>query len=91
MRGGAAHALDPGKTELVVGLFFLVVRENFVGFRRFLELFFRLFVPRILVGMILNGKFPVGLLYVVLRGVFLYSENLVIIALSHYYLSSTTS
>jgi hypothetical protein len=49
----APHAFNPGMAELVIGLAFLVVSENLVGFGGFFKFIFRFLISRVLIGMIL--------------------------------------
>ena len=62
-----ALAVHARMTEPVIGGALVCVRQNFVGFLRFLEFFFRLLVIRILIWMVLYRHFAVRLLDFVLR------------------------
>jgi hypothetical protein len=67
------------KPELVVNLPLLGIAENVVGFGKSLELFFRRFVARIDVRMILARKFAERLADVVDGGRLLHAKNSVIV------------
>ena len=81
----AAHALHACKTELIIGGFFLIVRKDLIGFGSLFELFFRFLVPGVFVRVVLDGEFPIGLLYIVLGCVLLYAENFIIIAFCQFF------
>jgi hypothetical protein len=63
----SAHAFHSGEPELIIGSPFLVVGEDLIGLGGLLEFFLSLFIARILIRVILDGEFSVGLLYIILR------------------------
>ena len=67
------------EANLVVHLALLLVAENVVGFRDFLELLLGLFVARIDVGMIFAREFAEGLADVIRSGRLLDAEQCVIV------------
>ena len=75
---GAVHA---GMAELVVAGALIGVRQHIVGFGCLLELLLGLLIPRVLVGVILDSRLAVGLLYLVGIGVFLDAQHLVVVSL----------
>src|SRR5579872_3405648 len=79
--GARAH---PGMAETVVLRPLLRVAQHAVGFRGFLEFFFRSGILAIAVGMILQGQAAVGALDLLLVGVAADSQDLVIIALARH-------
>ena len=82
----AAHArlrIDASVAVLIVGSPLLAVREDFVGFLGFLEVFFRLGIVRIAVRVMLHGQLAVGLLDFFFRGVAIDAENVVKVAFCH--------
>lgn len=79
---GAAHAGIGGAEAVIVGAAFGIA-QHVVGFRGFLELLFRLGIVRIVVGMILERQFSVGVLYLVVRSISGDAQNFIIIALAH--------
>ena len=74
---GSAHAR---MAKLVVTLLLFRIAQNPVGFRRFLELFFRLLVTRIAVRMIFERQFAVRLLDFVCRSALGNPQHFVIIS-----------
>jgi hypothetical protein len=56
---GARRESAVAKT--VVGIAFLLVGKNFVGFPNLFELFLGFLIALVFVGMVLNSEFPVGL------------------------------
>jgi hypothetical protein len=68
-------------TELVVLRTLLWFGENLVGLGNFLEFLLRLFVTRVAVRVILERKFPVSFLDLVLAGVAVHTEQIVILFL----------
>nr|GEU28124.1 hypothetical protein [Tanacetum cinerariifolium] len=75
--------IDARVTVAVVRFALVRVGQHFVCFLDFLELFFRVFIVRITVRMVLHGQFTIGLLDFVFRRVFCDTECLVEITLSH--------
>jgi hypothetical protein len=73
---------DPCVTEAVILRALVLVRKDAVGFARFLELFFRAFVPRIAIRMILHGELAIGALQLLLGAASAYGKDFVIIALN---------
>ena len=80
--GLKTHALQTGKTELVVGLTLPLVRQYLVGFGCFFKLLLRLFVARVPIGVELDGKSPISLLDFVLGSAFFNAEDIVVISFS---------
>ncbi len=79
----AGAAVEGGVAVLIVSGPLLRVVEHFVCLPQFLELFFGRFVSGILVRVILDGQFAVGLLDFVRPRVFGDSQDLVIVAFGH--------
>ena len=79
--GETAATAEPGMAELIVGGPFLAIREDRVSFGKLLETLFGLFIPRIFVGMELDGETPVRLFDFGITGVAVDLKNLVIITL----------
>jgi hypothetical protein len=77
--------VDPSVPVLVVGSALLRVGEHLVGFFRLLELLFGFLVAVTLVAVrvVLHGQLAVGLLDVVLGGIFCHTEHVVIVTLCH--------
>ena len=73
----------PVRTELVIGLALLGVREDLVGLADLLEALLGAGVPGVDVGMVLAGKTTEGLLDVGLIGALLYAKRGVVIAILH--------
>ena len=76
-----ASATHAGMSELVVACTLVGVAENVVGLGGLLELLLGFLVARIAVGVVFDGHFLVGLLYLVFRGAFLYAKHLVVVSL----------
>ena len=66
----AAPAAHAGMPEAVVLRALVGIAEHFIGFGRFLELFFRLFIAGVAVGVELHGYLAVRLFDLILRGGF---------------------
>ena len=79
----ATHALNAGKTELVVRLTALLVGENLIGFGRFLEPVFSCLVTGIPVGMICDRNLAVRALDVVLVDTTVDAKHRVVISFGH--------
>ena len=75
--GSPAHA---GMTELVVACLFVRIAQHIVRLCRLLELFLRLLVARVAVGMVLHGLLAVGLFYLVCRGLFRDPKHFIIVS-----------
>lgn len=86
--GCAAHAC---KAELVVTGTFVRIAQYVIGFGSLLELFFRFLVAGIFVGVILDGFFAVGFLYLIGRCILVDSQYLVVISFSISYACSLFS
>src|SRR5690606_15472314 len=70
---GAAHAcigIYARMTIAVIGIAFLRIGQDFVGFLGFLEFFFCLVTVRVAIRVILHGEFAIRLLDVLVRSVF---------------------
>ena len=63
---------------LIVATTFLLIAQDFVGFRGFFELMDRVGVTLIRVRMILERKLAIGFRDFILRGGLLYAEDLVV-------------
>ena len=59
---GKPLTAHPPMTKLVILSLFFGIRQNTVGFRRFLEFIFGIFVSRISIRMMLHGQLAVGFL-----------------------------
>jgi hypothetical protein len=77
------HTVYTGKPELIVGLSFLIVRQNLVCLSGRLEHVFGVGVTGVTVRMVFNGYFSVRLFYVVLGGTSGNPKDFVIICLCH--------
>jgi hypothetical protein len=77
-----AHTFDTGKSELIIGGFFLIIREYLVRFGSLFKLLLSFLITRIFIRMILNSELSVSLFYIILGDVLLYTENFVIIPFS---------
>ncbi len=75
---GAAH---PGMAELIVTGTFVGVRQHIVCLGRLLEFLFGLLVTRVFIGVVLDGRLAVSLLYFVSVSVFLDAQHFVVIPL----------
>ncbi len=82
--GAAGLRIDAGMAVLIVGRALLAVGKNFVGFLGFLEVFLRLGIVRIAVGMMLHGQLAIGLLDVLVGSVAVDAKNFVKVAFSHF-------
>ena len=69
-----------GMTELVVPCTFLGVRQHFIRFVDFLEFFFCIFIPGILVRMVFYCHLTVSLFQLRICGILLYAQYLIIIS-----------
>ncbi len=78
----AVALLEAPHAEGIELLAFFRVAQHRVGLVDELELFFRLLVSRVAVGMVLQGQFPVRLLYLVFGSRFGDAEQFVVILLS---------
>ncbi len=78
--GAARRAAHARMAELVVAGALVGVRQHVVGFGRFLELLLGLFVARVLVGMVLDGRLAVGFLYLVGVGVLRDAKYFVVVS-----------
>ena len=76
------RALQAGVSKAVVICAFLRIAQNRVGFGSFFELFFRFFVPRIPIGVILERKFAVSALDFLVGGIARNSEHFVVVPFS---------
>ena len=65
---------------LVVACLFVRIAEYGISLGSLLELLLCLFVARILVRVLLDGHFPVGLLYFFRCGVTIHAKHLIIIS-----------
>ena len=74
--------------ETVVTLFLVGIAQHIICLGSLLELLLGFLVSRILVGMIFDGHFPVGLLYLFCRGILANSKDLIIISFCHNALNS---
>ena len=70
-----------GVTKAVVTSTLLLVRQHVISLSRLLELLLGLLITRILVGVILDSRLAVGLLYLIGIGVLLDAQHLVVISL----------
>ena len=70
-------------TELIVTGFLVRIAQHIVGLGRLLELFLRLLVARITVGMVLHGFLSVGLFYLFSRRGFLHAQHFIIVSFFH--------
>ena len=78
---GAAHiGVDTRMTILVIGRSFLGVGEHFVGLFGLLEFHLGRSVTLVAVGVVFHGQFAIGLLDLVVAGVFGYTQYLVKVA-----------
>ena len=83
--GSAAHALQTGKSELVVSLTFLIVCQNLVGFCGLLELLLGVFVTGVSIWVKFYRESAVGFLDVFALSIPGNSQHLIIISLSQVY------
>ena len=80
--GSAARsAVHAGVAELVVTGALVGIRQHVVGLRGLLEFLLGLLVPGVLVGVVLDGRLAVCLLYFVSVSVFLDAQHFVVIPL----------
>src|SRR3990167_7488076 len=70
------YALTPVR---IVALSLIGVAQYLIGLCRPLETLLGTLIPGVSVGMVLQGHLPIGLLYVFLRGVSIYTKDAVII------------
>ena len=78
---GAEIRIHSGMAVLIVARFFLRVGQHLVGLVDLLEVGFRLFIPRIQVGVILFRHLSIGFFDFILRGALLNPQHLVEIPL----------
>src|SRR5581483_9147205 len=64
----SAGAVHSGMAELVIAGSLVRIHQDAVRLSAFLELFFRLSIPRIAVRMVLHGQLAIGTLDLLLRG-----------------------
>src|SRR5690606_32251787 len=83
-RAGARARIDTRVAVTVVGGALVLVRENLVGFLRFLEVLFRLGVVRIAVRVVFHRELAVGPLQLVFPGIAIDAEHFVIVAFGHF-------
>ena len=81
----ATQSFQSGKTELIVGLAFLIISQDLVCFGRFLELLFGLFIALVTVWMVFDGKTAVGFFYIVFRCLLRNAQYFVVISLCQFY------
>ena len=79
----AAAVLERGMAVTIVSGALLIVLQDLIGFRDFLEADFGAVIAVIAVGMMFLGKLAVGGLDLFDRGAFRTAQNFVVIALAH--------
>src|SRR6185369_3714350 len=77
----AARAIQPRVAIAIIHLALLGIREHAVRLARLLELFFSGLVPRIAVGMVLQGSLAIGFFDFVVRGLSRDAQDHVIVTL----------
>ena len=80
---GSGCSVHSGMSELIVTGTLVRIAQHFISFGCFLEFFFRFFIPRILVRMILYCFFCVCFFYNIKGGCFVHLQNFVIVSFCH--------
>ena len=70
-------------SETVITALLVGIAEHIISLGSLLELLLSFSISRVFVGMILDGHFPVGLLYFVCRGFLAYAKHLIVISFCH--------
>jgi hypothetical protein len=83
-KSGESSSLEALVAELVVDITFFWIPQNLVGLSCLFELFFSFLIPRVSVRMVIKRQFAVSFFYLFIRGIPVYTKNLIVIPLYHH-------